>query len=436
MAELTTRFLDSTRLLFELQQGNEIAQSLSGCIEPEAIACRVTDGLVEKFGCAFARIWLVEPDRTALRLVASSGIYTRIDGSFALVPMGAFKVGKIAQHCIPFLSNHLADESWVKDRSGAIASGIRGFAGYPLAVAGNVVGVLAAFSQQAMIPEFLEVLQGLCTTVTIALENALRYQQQKQSWQSTPKLNSISCVPLSEQLAGILGNTRLILVGTERPLTTSLTCIFLRATEALSQMQCISCRLTYGAEQISLAAMISSPTGIVENQPEAIVSAYGDLLFAASCLGGTVQINTGANQQVIQVLLLLPYPGCVLGPRLRIQCSSPVLEMAFTHLAYLAGLTVSTTADAAIPLLTDDVAQVQTASSVLWVMTHFQTIPRNAKAKLDLSISPGQLREAVEAVMRGVRKQLSSLPRRKVLYWLVKSFTNCHTGTTTWNIPH
>ena len=105
-----------------------------------------------------ARRGCIEPEAIA---------WSGVDGSFALVPMGAFKVGKIAQHCIPFLSNHLAEESWVKDRSGAIASGIRGFAGYPLAVAGNVVGVLAAFSQQAMIPEFLEVLQGLCTTATI-----------------------------------------------------------------------------------------------------------------------------------------------------------------------------------------------------------------------------------------------------------------------------
>ncbi|MGV0023981.1 GAF domain-containing protein [Phormidesmis priestleyi] len=213
MSELNSGFLDSTRLLFELQQGNEIAQSLSGCLEPETIARQVTDGLVEKFGCTFARIWIVEPDRTLLRLVALSGAYTRLDGAFARVPMGAFKVGKIAQHCIPFLSNQLAEESWVKDREWAIAHKIRGFAGYPLAANGHVVGVLAVFSQQIMQPEFLEVLQGLCTTVTVALENALRYQQEKQR---IPQ--SSAHVPLSEQLSDLLQNTRLMLVGTERSL--------------------------------------------------------------------------------------------------------------------------------------------------------------------------------------------------------------------------
>lgn len=184
MSEPIPELLDSARLLFDLQRGNEIAQSCSGCLAPEVIARRVTDGLVEKFDCALARIWLVEADQTAVRLVASSGMYTHINGSFARVQMGAYKVGKIAQNRVSFLSNNLANEPWVKDRDWAIAHKIRGFAGYPLAVGDRVVGVLVTFSHHPMAPEFLEVLQVLCTTVTVALENALPYQQKKQAWQA------------------------------------------------------------------------------------------------------------------------------------------------------------------------------------------------------------------------------------------------------------
>jgi GAF domain-containing protein len=128
-------------------------------------------------------------------------MYTQRNGSFAKVPMGAFKVGKIAQNGIPFLSNALADETWVRDREWAIAKGIRGFAGYPLTAGGDVVGVLAVFSQQAMAPEFLEVLQSLCATVAIALELALHYQQEKQAWQqekqarNAPKLDATNRQP-------------------------------------------------------------------------------------------------------------------------------------------------------------------------------------------------------------------------------------------------
>ncbi|UBF26435.1 LuxR C-terminal-related transcriptional regulator [Kovacikia minuta CCNUW1] len=401
MAEPALGLLNSTRLLFDLQQGNLVAQSLSGCLEPEEIARRVTDGLVEKFDCAFARIWLVEPDRTSLKLVASSGMYTNLNGSFARVPMGAFKVGKIAQNCIPFLSNRLAEETWVRDRDWAIAKGIQGFAGYPLVTSGDAVGVLAVFSQQPMASEFLEVLQGICTTVTIALENALLYQREKQSQRSISSSTPGNCAPLSEQLANLLNHTRLILVGTERPLTASVTCIFLRTAEVLSNQACIYCRLTYDIQTISLEAMVSSVAEYTQEQHEEVGSLFGDILFAASCLGGTLQIDPGAGRKAFQVLLTLPYPGCMIGSRLGIACRSPILQMAFTHLAYLAGFTVRPDFGSTIPLLTDDPTQAQTSHLVLWVATQTQAVPKQAKAKLDLSITPGQLREAVGTVMEG-----------------------------------
>ncbi|MBV8887594.1 MAG: hypothetical protein JO235_26850 [Chroococcidiopsidaceae cyanobacterium CP_BM_RX_35] len=94
------------------------------------------------------------------------------------------------------------------------------------------------------------------------------------------------------------------------------------------------------------------------------------------------------------------YTRCVLGCRLRIRCSFPFLQLAFTHLSFLAGLTVCDATDAEIPLLTDDITQVQTAKQVLWIQGG-QALATGIKAKIDLSTSPGQLREAVEAVARG-----------------------------------
>ncbi len=428
--------LDSLRLLFDLQQGNAIAQSLSGCLEPGAIAQRVTDGLVEKFGCAFARLWLVEPNRTELRLVASSGMYTRLDGDFARVKMGAFKVGKIAQHCIPFLSNNLAAETWVKDRQWAIDHQILGFAGYPLTTQGNVVGVLAVFSQQALGSEFLEVLQGLCATVTIVLEKALSFQQEKQAW----LVNHVPLqAPLSEQMGRILSNTRLTLIGTETPLTTSLNCLFLKTAEILQRFACIYCRLVYTPEQISLEAMISIKSAKSE---KVIESALGELFFGVTCLGGSLEITPGLEQQVRQVFLQIPnLPGLVTprkrqestelstlpklsersqsttssdlstnpsnSPpelRLRIKCTSPVLQMAFTHMAYLAGLTVEFSTDSIAPLLTDDLTQqLNPKIPILWIVSPNQTTTpaQIYQAQLDLQTTPEQLRAAVAKVERG-----------------------------------
>lgn len=297
--------LDSTRLIFDLQKVNAVIQKISGCINPEVIAKEVTEALVTEFDCAFARIWLTEADGQALRLVASSGLYTRTDGSFARVPMGAYKVGKIAQNQVPFLSNNLAQESWVKDREWAIAKEIYGFAGYPLARRGEVIGVLATFSHRPFLPEFLEVLQVLCMVVTTALDYALQ-QQRTQALCPTGLLTDEAC--LSDFLSGIL-TTNLMLVGTERVLPPSLGYLLVRMTEVLSQLDCSYCRLMYEVEGVMLEGIVA--TVGVESKP--IQVGLRDIELLATCLGGRLQMQLSPQQQVSQVSLQLPYGGCLEG---------------------------------------------------------------------------------------------------------------------------
>lgn len=302
-------------LLLDLQQVNQIIQGFSGCLNASTIAKQITDELVQRFGCAFARIWLVEPDRTALRLVSSSGLYTHIDGSFARVPMGAFKVGKIAQNRVPFLSNQLPAEAWVKDRDWAIAQNITGFAGYPLAIGDRVVGVLALFSQQTLSPEFLEVLQWLCTAATIALDAALAHERALPSDPGKPLAMSLA-MPLSDQFAGMLPDTRFLLVGTEQPLPASIHYLLLRCGEILSRSNCRQCRLLYDAAEVRLDAMVApDPTVLkgltlpdrVQQELQAWANdTFAELQQAIGSWGGGWSAF-GTAQKTVQVRLALPY---------------------------------------------------------------------------------------------------------------------------------
>lgn len=408
MAGAIAELLDSSQLLFCLQQANEIAQCFSGCLEPERIARITTDGLVKQFNSAFARIWLVEPDSANLRLVASSGLYTRTDGSFARVPMGAYKVGKIAYNRVAFLSNNLPEEAWVKDREWAIANQIRGFAGFPLIVGDRVIGVLATFSHAALAAEFLEVLQVFCTTVSVALETALKYQQdapnQIAAWSSV----AWGQLPLSDQLAVILKPVRLTLIGTEPMLSLSHTYIFLRVCEVLSQVECRQCRLIYDKEAVMLEAMVVVPNLSLNEQHDWLRSQLGVVSFMTSCLGGQLQTEPGVNQKVLQVLISLPYTKVTLAPRLQIKCCLPVLQLAFTHLAYAAGLQVDEHSQENSLILTDDneqvpgqvPGQIQSGCRVIWVKQGNAPVPKGVSAWVDLSVSSAQLRDIVDAVER------------------------------------
>jgi DNA-binding CsgD family transcriptional regulator len=307
VSETSPHCLDGAQLVFYLQRINRLAQQLSGCLDPEAIATCITNGLIEKFDCVFARIWLVEPDAKTLRLVASSGLSTRTNGEFARVAMGSYKVGKIAQNRVSFLSNNLVEEPWVKDRAWAIANQIQGFAGYPLTVGDRVVGVLAVFSQTALSTEFLEVLQSLCTTLAVALEIALQYEQEKQTWQVLPTTQLFHQLTLSDQLAQLLGSVRITLVGTEQVLPLSLSNVVLQVADVLKGLDCISCRLIYGENTVDLEALVSAPESSVMELQRILSTRFSQLKMAVGSLGGTLQSQMNVHQKVIQVFLIIPY---------------------------------------------------------------------------------------------------------------------------------
>ncbi|MBE9068801.1 GAF domain-containing protein [Leptolyngbya cf. ectocarpi LEGE 11479] len=280
--------------MFDLKRCGKLVSKFTGWLDPDAIAACVTHGLIEQFGCAFTRIWLVESDRRTLRLVSSSGLYTRLDGDFARVPMGSFKVGKIAQHCIPFLSNCLPDEDWVKDREWAIANNIQGFAGLPLMADDQAIGVLAVFSHRPMAPEFLEVLQILSLSVAVALTSAVNHQA---------CLHTPDTAHLSEQMSALLGGQRLSLLGTEQPLALSVTQLLLQMANRLVKLSC-HCRLVYDTNTVVLEAMLAADPA----QPlreTTLTESFQDILVAGQELGGELHIQIGID--VAQVRLRLPH---------------------------------------------------------------------------------------------------------------------------------
>ena len=392
--------LDETKLVWDLQRANQIAQSFSTSLDLKEIACLATDGLVKYFECAFARIWLIEPDGETLRLVASSGLYTHTDGSFSRIQMGEFKIGKIAQNRVSLLSNNLAAESWVRYPQWAIANNINSFAGYPLANSDKVIGVLAAFSHHPMRPEFLEVLLSLCTALTVALEIASQHHKEKQDVKPKITLNELS---LSDNLAYILGQTKLTVVGTERSLDLSQTQVFLKTAEILQNLDCTYCRLTYKLDSVSLEAIAPISAIISQEQKEWERSVFGNLFSIASCFGGSLKINTEASIKAIQVSLTFPSLVNLPELSLSIKCRSPLLQTGFTTLAYSAGLKVCATGDRHIPLLTDRVSLVETSNHTIWVnhSSKSKIIPSGIKALIDLSTTSKQLREAVKTVIKG-----------------------------------
>ncbi|MGA2077092.1 MAG: PAS domain S-box protein [Terriglobia bacterium] len=137
-----------------------LRQGLQGCAEV----------LVRDIGAAFARVWVVNEKEKILELEASAGLYTHIDGGHARVPIGKFKIGRIAENGEPHLTNSVLEDSWVGDREWARREGMVAFAGYPLKVGDKVLGVIAAFARQPLTEATLQALASVSHSIAQFIE--------------------------------------------------------------------------------------------------------------------------------------------------------------------------------------------------------------------------------------------------------------------------
>jgi PAS domain S-box-containing protein len=143
-----------------LNQSGSLPELLTGC----------TDALVEHIGAAFARIWTISAAGDVLELQASSGVYTRTSVDQTRIPVGSFKIGRIAQHRKPHLSNDVAHDPEVSDPEWAKREGIVSFAGYPLVVEERTVGVMALFARQPLVEDTLASLAAIADVVAQGVE--------------------------------------------------------------------------------------------------------------------------------------------------------------------------------------------------------------------------------------------------------------------------
>ncbi len=123
-----------------ITQGGSVHEVLQRCAE----------ALVRHFGAAFARIWTHDPAHKMLELQASAGMYTHLDGAHSRIPVGKLMVGAIAERRLPALNNQVATDPSIDDPAWAVREAMVAFAGHPLLVGGDLVGVMAIFSREPL----------------------------------------------------------------------------------------------------------------------------------------------------------------------------------------------------------------------------------------------------------------------------------------------
>ncbi|MDQ3364084.1 MAG: ATP-binding protein [Myxococcota bacterium] len=151
----------TTRLARHAALRAEISGILSDERDLSKMLGRCCEALVEHLDVAFARVWTVDESAATLLLQASAGMYTHLDGPHRAVPVGKFKIGRIAANRTPHLTNSVATDPEIGDPAWAAREQMVAFAGYPLIVDGRVIGVFAMFARQPIHEDTLAALASI-----------------------------------------------------------------------------------------------------------------------------------------------------------------------------------------------------------------------------------------------------------------------------------
>ncbi len=132
---------------------------------------RCAEAIVRELSVAFARVWTLSDDQTTLELRASAGADATINGAQQnRIPVGQFKIGKIAKEHVPLLTNSIAGDPQIHDQEWAKREGLVAFAGHPLLVDDRLVGVLAVFSRSALPAATLSTLGAVANAIALGIE--------------------------------------------------------------------------------------------------------------------------------------------------------------------------------------------------------------------------------------------------------------------------
>jgi PAS domain S-box-containing protein len=132
---------------------------------------RYAESLVRHLEVALACIWTPDDSGKILELQASAGVSTAGMESFRRVVVGQFCVGLVAEHQLLHLTNDVANESCFADREWARREGLSAFAGYPLLVEDQLVGVTAIFGRKTLSQATLDAMSAVANHIALGIEH-------------------------------------------------------------------------------------------------------------------------------------------------------------------------------------------------------------------------------------------------------------------------
>ncbi|HEY9636373.1 MAG TPA: PAS domain S-box protein [Coleofasciculaceae cyanobacterium] len=142
------------------------------------------DAIIQHLNAMLAQIWILNPVDNMLELKVSAGTCTYLDVFPMHIPVGHFQVGRIAEERQPHLTNNLLDDPHLSVLEWSLLQEMVAFAGYPLVVENQLVGVMTMYARQPVTEATFNALYSVADEIALAIdrkqaEQALERERQQ-----------------------------------------------------------------------------------------------------------------------------------------------------------------------------------------------------------------------------------------------------------------
>ena len=170
---------------------DRISLNMLSHLELRDVLNMVMGTLKNTFDAAFARIWLVgdgdlcddcrysgicQNREKCLHMKVTVGMYAK-DDEYLRIPLGGLKVGWIAENREPSITNDLASDKQIHNVEWHQKAGLVSFAGYPLLIGNELLGVVALFSRRSISDDESMILGSFVNHTAMAIQNAILHER-------------------------------------------------------------------------------------------------------------------------------------------------------------------------------------------------------------------------------------------------------------------
>jgi len=191
IGELAQSFNQMASNLEKRASLDNVALNMLSYLKLQDVLNIVVETLKNTFNASFARVWLIGdgdlcddcihadicPNKEkCLHLKVTVGAPAKDDEYFR-IPIGALRVGRIAEERKPSMTNDLRADEHLHNLEWLQSEGLVSFAGYPLLFGNELLGVIAIFSQRPISSEEFKMLGSFANRTAMAVQNATLHSE-------------------------------------------------------------------------------------------------------------------------------------------------------------------------------------------------------------------------------------------------------------------